>query len=102
MGLMEKLPYKLRVVFAEVANIPSAVGMLPILPLASPKGNDGALLALSAVGTTVALAFGIASAPIVTLCIATPLYLAGRVMQGIIQYNAPLSHRFFKVGYQGE
>lgn len=96
MKFIEKLPYGLRKVFAEVANIPTAVGYLPAVPFASATNEKNILLTESLIATT-ALTAGIIFVPALTLAVATPLYILGRGMQGLQQYNPPPAHKFFKL-----
>ncbi|MEZ0262729.1 MAG: hypothetical protein ACAH80_17115 [Alphaproteobacteria bacterium] len=102
MSVNKFIPYKLRSVFAAVANIPAAVGALPFLPFASKSGNDTPLEVATLIGTTAALAFGIAAAPILTTCIALPLYCFGRIGQAVMHEYQPLPYRLLDVDFRGD
>jgi hypothetical protein len=116
MDIVEKIPLKLRKVFAEVANIPAAVGCVPTImvgmlipgfirePIMKPlMGNDNGpgwiFTSLTAIAMEQGLTHGLPIVPVLTMVASVPLYLAGRIIQGINQNNPPGAHRFFHVDY---
>lgn len=96
MSFVDKIPYSLRRVFAEVANIPTAVGYLPCMAFAKDDDSKQFRVGSTAVAT-VALTAGLVFMPPVVALFGLPLMLFGRACQWLNQENPPPAHKILKV-----
>lgn len=104
MALVEKIPYPLRRVFAEVVDIPGYTAFVPVVAgammlefiLGEVEYDDEKLYNRASAICAVGLILGGVAIPLTTACIAAPLYILGR-SAGALSEGHTFGERFFKL-----